>query len=98
MKDGRIETTLGGCACSEEESIDIWCYASRIDEDRAQYGQSQHICVYVYDISARVLLCMLNQRFLQWVVMKLKCGFPFLKGLGKRFFTHTQEPFRRSIS
>jgi hypothetical protein len=29
--------------------------------------------------------------------MKLKCGFPFLKGLGKRFLTHAQEPIRRSI-
>lgn len=65
MDDGRIEATLGGCACREEQSINIWCHAGGIYQNRAQYGQPQHICVYVYAISAGFLLCMLNQRFLQ---------------------------------
>jgi hypothetical protein len=42
-------------------------------------------------------LYVVDRRFLQWVVIKLKCGFPRLKGVGKRFFTHTHEPIRRSI-
>jgi hypothetical protein len=48
-------------------------------------------------MSDRLPSYVVGQRFLQWVVIKLKCGFPRLKGLGKRFLTHTHEPIRRSI-
>ena len=49
------------------------------------------------NISARLLVGVVSRGLLQWVVMKLKCGFPRLKGLGKRFLTHAQVPIRRSI-